>query len=442
MKNRLEIAKRLLRDDGVIFIQCDDNEQAYLKVLMDEIFGRDNFVNNIAVKMSEATNNKMTHADKRLPKLKEYILMYKINKIEIDKNKILIPIDEWGVNYNTVIEGIDDNEIQKLQDILKLEKATKNDIDIFNKIAKNIKFKKISKYVNNWEQLNEEERLKWKYDNAHKIVRIASSSSVKKILDKIRDGMNQDCFAILSSQKKAYFVTKNYNINTKDPNLKYIFASDYLLKNPCDFWEDIKTTRVDLEGGVLFKNGKKPEKLLQRIINLSTNENDIVLDFFLGSGTTAAVAHKMNRRYIGIEQMNYIEDIAIQRLIKVLDGEQSGISKAINWQGGGSFVYCELMQNSLELIDEVLKANDKNIDDISQKVFNNERIIPFISKDELKKLIEDFDNLSLEEKRKILIKIIDFNKLYVNYSSIDDESFNVSDADKEFNKSFYEKDLK
>ncbi|WP_432749013.1 site-specific DNA-methyltransferase [Mycoplasmopsis bovis] len=111
------------------------------------------------------------------------------------------------------------------------------------------------------------------------------------------------------------------------------------------------------------------KKLLNFIIDISTSKNDIVLDFFLGSGTTAAVAHKINRRYIGIEQMDYIQDIAVERLKKVIDGEQGGISKSVNWQGGGSFVYCELLENSQKLINEVQKADESNIVQVKNKVF-------------------------------------------------------------------------
>ncbi|HFC3724688.1 TPA: DNA methyltransferase, partial [Neisseria gonorrhoeae] len=97
----------------------------------------------------------------------------------------------------------------------------------------------------------------------------------------------------------------------------------------------------NLFGEKAFKN-PKPEELIQDFITITTNENDIVLDYHLGSGTTAAVAHKMNRQYIGIEQMDYIETLAVERMKKVIDGEQGGISKAVNWQGGGEFVYAEL----------------------------------------------------------------------------------------------------
>lgn len=93
-----------------------------------------------------------------------------------------------------------------------------------------------------------------------------------------------------------------------------------------------------------MKGGKKPEKLLRRIIEMSTNEGDLVMDFHLGSGTTTATAHKLKRKYIGIEQLRYEENDSLKRMQKVLEGEQSGISKIVNWQGGGSFVYMELME--------------------------------------------------------------------------------------------------
>ncbi|QLI75511.1 site-specific DNA-methyltransferase [Mycoplasmopsis bovis] len=181
----------------------------------------------------------------------------------------------------------------------------------------------------------------------------------------------------------------------------------------------------------------KSEKLLNFIIDISTSKNDIVLDFFLGSGTTAAVAHKMNRRYIGIEQMDYIQDIAVERLKKVIDGEQGGISKSVNWQGGGSFVYCELLENSQKLINEVQKADESNIAQVKNKVFSDDKIIPYITTSELKQADNEFNILSLEDKKKILIKLIDKNKLYINYDDMNDQSYNISENGKKFSDSFY-----
>src|SRR5699024_6068797 len=103
-------------------------------------------------------------------------------------------------------------------------------------------------------------------------------------------------------------------------------------------------------------NNPKPEELIQRIMQLSTNENEIVLDFFMGSATTQAVAHKMNRRYIGIEQMDYINTVSVPRLQKVIEGEQGGISEDVNWQGGGSFVYVELMEKNRGFLKSIRDA--------------------------------------------------------------------------------------
>ncbi|EGQ2716038.1 site-specific DNA-methyltransferase, partial [Staphylococcus pseudintermedius] len=133
-----------------------------------------------------------------------------------------------------------------------------------------------------------------------------------------------------------------------------------------DLWTDISWAGIANEGEVKLKNGKKPEKLLKRIIELTTEENDIVLDFFMGSGTTQAVAHKMKRQYIGIEQMEYINTISVPRLQNVIQGEQKGISKLVDWQGGGSFLYVELAKENQEIIEKVISCNSK--EDISKQI--------------------------------------------------------------------------
>lgn len=180
----------------------------------------------------------------------------------------------------------------------------------------------------------------------------------------------------------------------------------------------------------------KPEKLVQYLLNIATFEGDIVLDFFMGSGTTAAVAHKMNRQYIGIEQMDYIETVAVERLKKVIAGEQGGISKDVDWQGGGSFVYCELKNDAQEYKKQVQKATTAEqlvelLNFAKQSSFLSYRIDP-------KKLREnEFKQLSLAEQKQILSEIVDNNNLYVNYSDIDDISNGISNADKNLNREFY-----
>lgn len=145
----------------------------------------------------------------------------------------------------------------------------------------------------------------------------------------------------------------------------------------------------------------------------------------------------MGRRYIGVEQMDYIKDITVERMKKVIDGEQGGISKAVNWQGGGSFVYCELLENASTLIEKIQAASEETISEIKNEIYSDEKIVPYITREELNRADKEFTSLELEAKKKALISLVDKNKLYVNYSDMDDESYAVSEQDRAFTKYFY-----
>jgi adenine-specific DNA-methyltransferase len=206
----------------------------------------------------------------------------------------------------------------------------------------------------------------------------------------------------------------------------------------CDFWDDIDFQNTQHEGGVSFPTAKKPELLLSRIIEMCTNENDIVLDYHLGSGTTAAVALKSNRQFIGIEQLDYGENDSIKRLKNVIDGEQSGVSKAYDWKGGGSFVYAELKKLNSDIVELVEKANndktlEKAFDLIQRKGFVSYKVN--VSDIDIKS--NSFNELSFEDKQRFLIEILDKNQLYLNFSEIEDEDYQVSQQDKNLNHAFY-----
>lgn len=236
-----------------------------------------------------------------------------------------------------------------------------------------------------------------------------------------------------NGQSRVYF--KIYEL--VDNNLKPSPKLDNILSVLDNCYNNQGTSelkKLELNGSISYP---KPESLLKTLLDMATSEADLVMDFFLGSGTTAAVAHKMGRRYIGIEQMDYIQDVTVERLKKVIEGEQGGISKSVGWRGGGSFVYCELMENGIELIKEIAQATSTTINDIKDKVFADDRISGLLSKEELENASGEFDTLSLEEKRKALTTLVDKNKLYVNLHDIDDADYNVSDEVKQFNKSFY-----
>ena len=183
----------------------------------------------------------------------------------------------------------------------------------------------------------------------------------------------------------------------------------------------------------------KPEKLLQRIIHIGTTENDIVLDFFSGSGTTAAVAMKMNRTFIGCEQMDYVNNVTVVRLQKVIEGEKGGISKSVNWQGGGYFIYAELKKANAEFSDQIEAAKTtKDLHKIWERMQKTGFISYRIDPKAINEHKSEFEQLSLEEQKQFLIELLDKNQLYVNYSEIDDKDYAVSETDKRLNKMFYD----
>ncbi|GAA8646525.1 hypothetical protein HpBT331_06610 [Helicobacter pylori] len=188
-------------------------------------------------------------------------------------------------------------------------------------------------------------------------------------------------------------------------------------------------------GNKVFNN-PKPEALISRIIEISTNENDLVLDFFAGSGTTCAVAHKMKRRYIGIEQMDYIETITKERLKKVIEGEQGGISKKCGFKGGGSFVYAELKEVNLEVKKQILNAKSKSE---CLKIFDN------LSERFLKRAdckidgihSEEFQKLDLNEQKRICCVLLDSNEDYLNLGDMDEDAWGIDKITKKYNEIFY-----
>ncbi len=423
MKNRLEVARELLSDDGVIFVQCDDNEQAYLKVLMDEIFSERNLINVVCVKMSYVSGVKMSHNDKKLPKIKEYLLGYsKSNKITVH------PIYKQA-NWRDVISRYTQFLLVDNEDPKNLDKWSSTSLsNIFNQ---------------NKIDTSDKEDLFVK-ENAHLIFRTARNNSKQ-----IKELPNDNSFReIITSTGLKKIIHKGEEV---------VFASSKLVDGSFveplgDIWEDIAINNLHNEGQVDFKLGKKPEKLIYRIIEFITDEGDLVMDFHLGSGTTAAVAHKMGRRYIGIEQMDYINDITVPRLQKVigkpkkevgklieeLEYDNGGISQDVDWQGGGSFVYCEIAEWNEDFAQKVQKAkNEKELEMIWQEMQNKS----FLShKVDIKKIDEtksEYEELEFEDKKKFLIEALDKNYLYIPYSEIDDEEFEVTEQDKKLNGMFY-----
>lgn len=239
----------------------------------------------------------------------------------------------------------------------------------------------------------------------------------------------------------------------KDENGNAIWSKQYLDESKgvplSTVWSDIKQVyadpraykegnKADVEVIKEFSGGQKPESLIQRIFEMSTDEGDIVLDFHLGTGTSAATAHKMKRKYIGVEQMDSQIDIILKRLKKVIDGETAGISKATNWQGGGSFVYCELAKLNQSVVEKIEVAKDATtLQSIWDKMKKSGFISYKVNPADIDAAAEDFMSLSLENKKRFLMELVDKNLLYVNYCDMDDKEYGIAESDKVFTKSFY-----
>lgn len=438
MQNRLQLAIKLLTTDGLLAVQCDDHEQAYLKVLLDHLIPN-GFINCIAVKMSEASGVKMSHTEKRLPKLKEYILLYspgspKLHDIRVNKNG-------WDDEYRNLITGLEEDELSFIKKVMDDANRSSEEIKKVQNLLNKADYETLSDNFRRLKLTDDSAIEKFKFDNAYRIFQTASmgSGTTESVNESRKKYKENVFFAHVTPQKRMYIIKGDYSLEQRKPRVQVLFADRYLTVNPGDFWADIKTTGLDNEG-VDFKNGKKPEMLIGRLLDLTTKPGDLVLDFFLGSGTTAAVAHKMGRQYIGIEQMDYISTKTIPRLINVIAGEQSGISKAKEWKGGGSFLYLKLAEQSETLIQDLQDA--ATVDDVQEvlnKATKQSLLRPSILPEQLVASKEDFSQLSLSDQKKTVAELIDKNRLYINASDIEDTDLDLSDSDIAFTKFFYKK---
>jgi adenine-specific DNA-methyltransferase len=450
MKNRLLIARELLKDDGVIFVQCDDNEQAYLKVLMDEIFDRDNFLNQVSAKMKQTSGASGGGEDKRLKKNIEYLIIYSKNKLAFENFNPIY--DE--INLQTAIKEMRDegkswkytrvimSDLKDREFFKEIKDGSGEPIKIFK--HSNIVYKTIKELMKS-DNLTEEECYHKYYDKVFRDTNAQSSIRTRVMEATNKEG---EFFSIdyipVSGRNKNKLTTLYYKGNNCD---LIAWLSDICVKRNKKlvkleklgtFWDGFPLNNLNKEGSVNFPNGKKPEALIKKILELTTSESDIVLDYHLGSGTSSAVAHKMKRKYIGIEQMNYNEDDSVQRLINVINADQSGISKDVNWQGGGSFAYAELLEFNQKYISQIQEAKTK--EDVLKvwKEMEQKAFLSFqFNKDIFNERLDAFKTASLETMRQYLIEILDKNQLYVNFSEIEDETFIVSKEDKALNYSFY-----
>lgn len=391
MKNRLQVAKELLTEDGTIWINIDDDEGHYLKIIADEIFGRINFVNTIIWQKKFAPQNDA----KWFSDNHDFILVYAKNKL-IWKPNLLPRTEEMNSRYKN--PDNDPRGVWTSGDLSVKTYSEKTDYPIITPSGRVI---------------NPPSGRCWR-------------TSKEKFLEMV-------------SENRIWFGEKGDSV----PRIKRFLSEvkDGIVSQTIWKYEEVSHTQEAIQNlnklfGEKVFGTPKPEKLIQRIIQLGSEEEDIILDFFMGSGTTQAVAHKMNRQYIGIEQMDYIETVSVERLKKVIAGEQGGISKDVEWQGGGSFVYCELKNDVQDFLNKVENAlSSEELVELLEKVKKSSFLSYRVDAKKLHK--EEFNNLSLFEQKQLLVELIDQNNLYVNYSDINDVDNNISEKEKQLNTMFY-----
>ncbi len=406
MKNRLEIARELLSDDGVMFVSIDRNEFAETKVLLDEIFNNQYLGTVINVSTpngrdygSFAQTHDYIHVySKNLGNVKTYALDSSEEKFKLEdecSKYYLHPL----FNSNSAFSNINRPNLYypfyaSEKGEISLEKSEKYSIEIYPPKSQ-----------------TDGTQFVWRWGKEKSQANMATE---------------------LVAQQKS---DRTWRIAQKMRPQKQI---------PRTVWQDAKYSnrRGTEELQKLFSDKvfsfPKPENLLKEILDISTKEGDIVLDFHMGSATTQSVAMKMKRRFIGIEQMDYINTVSVERLKKVIDGEQGGISKAVNWQGGGSFVYAELMEKNQGYLKDLLSSSDTTeLNAVYQRMVNDGADFDF--RVDLKKFEDEKSELDFEKQKEFLLKIIDKNQLYYQYSEMEDEDVRelVSESDLKFNKGFY-----
>ncbi|EMF0050199.1 site-specific DNA-methyltransferase [Enterococcus hirae] len=403
MKNRLEIAKELLSDDGSIWLNIDDDESHYLKVLADGIFSRENFLANIIWKKKYSPQNDARY----FSDMHDHILVYAKNLSSFSINGL--PRNE-KMNSRYTNKDNDPRGPWKPGDLSVRTYNPKDDYPI---------------------ELP-----------SGRVVYPPSGRSWRTSEKKLKE---------LISENRIWFGDNGDNV----PAVKRFLTDVKQTVTPQTIWDysEVGHNQQAIQSlNKLFGKNvfgtPKPELLLQRVITIGTNKDDIVLDFFMGSATTQAVAMKMNRRFIGIEQMDYINTVSVPRLQKVIEGEQGGISKDVNWQGGGSFVYAELMELNQLYMNKIVKASSKEELAVLWEELDNNGDLNFqLDKEKLtNELLKEhdeqegsitFNDLTFEEQKEIFKKSLDKNQLYVPYSEIEDANVIISDNDKSFNHSFY-----
>lgn len=339
MRDRFESLRNLLRDDGFIFVHLDDNEAAYCKVMLDEVFGRGNYFNQIIVSTNKPFGFKSTSDG--IFKQANHVFMYAKDKTKARiKAETLFLEKEYDPQYKWIFFNTEKSEDQwtwkNINDVVaekngfssareaRKQQGEAFDIDVALFAIENAKRVFRTASVSGGALLKRKETIQ------------KSKAEKKKIVRHPNDDMD---YMFIGGERVLPYIERLEEIDG------YLLPGELVT----DMWTDISIEGLASEGGVDFPKGKKPEKLIQRIIAMTTDDGDLVLDSFAGSGTTGAVAHKMGRHWIMVELGEHCHTHIIPRLTSVINGsDQSGVSKAVGWKGGGGFRYYSLAPSLLQ----------------------------------------------------------------------------------------------
>ena len=428
MNRRLTILNKLLHNEGSIFVHLDDNELDYCKVLLDNIFKRNNFINRITIEARSPSA--FSTVNPGVFKSSEYILWYAKNKISWESRSMRIPTQR-DIAYNKFIFNRDKSENEWIIVPLKqafLENLNLNRLENVNNFLKDIytqcrgfnkkqmeywilnnfslhqifDTKLIANYLSSklkietfddfWVNVylyvlekcsynySEKDLDDFVFNNADSVFReteISDSGAGQETVNLKYQSLEKLDIILKLEREKGYdtiYIKNGKQISFYSKNVENIDGEKKATKILTNIWSDISWEGIAKEGDVTFKKGKKPEKLIKRCFELASNEGDFVLDSFLGSGTTAAVAQKMKRKFIGLEIGEQAKTHCYHRLKSVINGEQSGISKLVNWKGGGGFKFYTLAPSLLQL--------DKFGNWIISKEYNANMLVAAMAKQE------------------------------------------------------------
>jgi adenine-specific DNA-methyltransferase len=339
MRDRLDLLKRLLTQDGSLFVHIDDNELGYLIVLLDEIFGRNNRVSIVTFKQGAATGHKAINPG--VVSTSNFVLVYARDKSFWQPNKVYVSRGGRDRRYSSFIVNRQEHFSRWRFDTLANAFATS--LGLTSREAKKRLGDGYEPKITEFVHRNAQSVFQFARPNYS-----AVSAAARELIDKSVASPSEIFLLEREGHLDMYFMGGRrflfYENKLKEVDGELV-AGDPLTS----IWDDLLSNNLHNEGGVKFPKGKKPEGLIKRILDLATNPGDIVLDSFAGSGTTGAVAHKMHRRWIMVELGDHCHTHIIPRLQSVIDGEDlSGVTKAVSWQGGGGFRYFRLAPSLLE----------------------------------------------------------------------------------------------